>query len=138
MRYLGGTYTDTHRNIEDTVATLTEHDIDPWLIAQYVRAISVESPNHFLVTTSWENAKLHRVNRNQSSIETVLLETVNTAVKEDQNHCNIPLGCCMSRYVRHCFITPQHALNKPGKILRLVFDAMKRYNAGSTPLNMMI
>ena len=33
MQYLGGTYTGKHRNVEDTVATLTEHGVDPWLIA---------------------------------------------------------------------------------------------------------
>ena len=92
MRYLGGMYTDTHRNIEDTVATLTEHDIDPWLIAQYVRAILVGSPNHFMATMSRENAELHRVNGNHSSIKTFLLETVNTAVKEHRTFFNMPLG----------------------------------------------
>jgi hypothetical protein len=137
MRYLGGTYTGEHRNVDETVATLTEHGVDPWLIAQYVRAISVGSPNHFVATTSRANAELHRVNGNHSSVRTFLVETVNTAVKEHRNRFNMPLGCYMSRYVPHCFITPQHALSKPGKTLRLIFDAAKRYTADSTPLNMM-
>ena len=38
MRFLGGTYTGEHRDINDIVATLTTHDIDPWLITQHARA----------------------------------------------------------------------------------------------------
>jgi hypothetical protein len=137
MRYLGGTYTGEHRNVDATVAILVKHDVDPWLIAQYVRAMSIGSPNHFMATTTRENAELHRTMGNHSSMTTFLTETINTAVKEHRNRFNMPLGCYMSRYVPHCFITPQHALSKPGKTLRLIFDAAKRYNAHSTPLNMM-
>ena len=36
------------------------------------------------------------------------------------------------------FRTPQHALEKPDKVLRLMFDATKRFNATSTPLNDMM
>lgn len=34
MRFLGGTYTGEYRLEQDTVSTLRQHDIDPFLIAQ--------------------------------------------------------------------------------------------------------
>ena len=43
----------------------------------------------------------------------------------------------MARYTPHCFITPQHALLKAGKPMRLIFDATKCYTATSVPINMM-
>ena len=95
MQYVGGTYTGEHRNVEETVVTLTEHIVDPWLIAQYVRAISVGSPTHFVATTSRASAELHRVNGNHLSIRTFLVTTVNTTVKEHRNCFNMPLGCYM-------------------------------------------
>ena len=36
LRFLGGTYTGEHRNINTIVETLTSHNIDPWLITQYI------------------------------------------------------------------------------------------------------
>jgi hypothetical protein len=113
MRYLGGTYTGEHRGVEKTVATLTEHDLDPWLIVQYVRAMSVGGSNHFVVETTRKNAELHRLSDNHSLIKTFLAETINTAVKEHRNRLNMPLGCYMICYTPHCFITPQHSLSKP-------------------------
>ena len=47
----------------------------------------------------------------------------------------MPLPCYIARYLPHSFLTPQHALEKPGKVLRLIFDATKRFNATSTPVN---
>ncbi len=43
----------------------------------------------------------------------------------------------MARYMPHLFLMPQHALTSPGKAMRLIFDAAKRFTADSTPINMM-
>ena len=59
MRFLGGTYTEEHRDIDAIVEILNSHDIDPWLISQYIRATTVSCPNHFVAETTRENALLH-------------------------------------------------------------------------------
>ena len=137
MRFLGGTYTGEYRDIDATVQILTSYDIDPWLIAQYVRATTVGCLNHFVAHTTRANANLHWREGNHTSINKYLVTVVNTMTKEHRNRFNMPLPGYMYRYMPHCFITPQHALAKPGKAMRLIFDATKRYNALSTPVNMM-
>jgi len=57
--------------------------------------------------------------------------------KEHRNRFNMPLPNYIARYVPHLFLTPQHALTSPGKAMRLIFDAAKRFTAESTPINMM-
>ena len=57
--------------------------------------------------------------------------------KEHRNRFNVPLPCYMARFVPHLFLTPQHALTKVGKTMRLIFDASKCFTAHSTPINMM-
>ena len=57
--------------------------------------------------------------------------------KEHRNRFNMPLPNYMARYMSHLFLTPQHALTSPGKAMRLIFDAAKRFTADSTPINMM-
>jgi hypothetical protein len=37
--------------------------------------------------------------------------------------------------VPHCFITPQHILEKPGKKDHQIFDASRKYAWDSTPIN---
>ncbi|KAL7544775.1 hypothetical protein ACHAWF_013580 [Thalassiosira exigua] len=137
MRFLGGTYTGEYRNIDETVALLHSHNIDPWLIAHYVRATTLGCPTHFVADSSRANAMLHWREGNHSSIKKFMVETLNTMAKERRNRFNIPLPCYIARYLPHLFLTPQHALDKPGKSLRLIFDAAKRYTATSTPINMM-
>ena len=36
MRFLGGTYMGEHWDIDAIVIELNKHDIDPWLVSQYV------------------------------------------------------------------------------------------------------
>ena len=137
MRFLGGTYTGEHRNINDIVATLTTYNIDPWLITQYVRATTVGCPNHFSADMSRENAMLHWREGNHPSVKKEIVNVVNTMAKEHRNRFNMPLPNYMARYIPHLFITPQHALTNPDKAMRLIFDASKRYTATSTPVNML-
>lgn len=137
MRYLGGTYTGEYRDIDTIVECLTSHNIDPWLIAQYVRATTVGCPNHFVAETSRDNALLHWREGNHPSVAKYMVEVLNTMAKEHRNRFNMPLPCYIARYLPHSFLTPQHALTRPGKAMRLIFDAAKRYTPQSTPVNMM-
>ena len=137
MRFLGGTYTGEYRDIPAIVDRLTSHNIDPWLIAQYVRATTVGCPNHMVADISRDNALLHWRKGNHPSVVKYLAEVLNTVAKEHRNRYNGPLPNYIARFLPHCFITPQHALKKPDKALRLIFDASKRYTAQSTPINMM-
>ena len=137
MRFLGGTYTGEHRDITSIVQVLTSHNIDPWLITQYIRATTVGCPNHFSVETSRDNALLHWRQGNHPSVKKELVNVLNTMAKEHRNRFNMPLPNYIARYVPHLFLTPQHALTSPGKAMRLIFDAAKRFTAESTPINMM-
>ena len=137
MRFLGGTYTGEHKDINAITACLTSHDIDPWLITQYIRATTVGCPNYFVAETSRENALLHLEKGNHPSVKKNLVDVLSTSAKEHCNRYNIPLPCYAARYLPHSFITPTHALTRPDKVMRLIFDASKRYTASSTPINMM-
>ena len=137
MRLLGGSYTGEHRDISTIVACLTSHDIDPWLITQYVRATTVGCPNHFVAETSRENALLHWRKGNHPSVKKEIVDVLNTMAKEHRNRFNMPLPNYMARFMPNVFFTPQHALTKADNAMRLIFDAAKRYTAASTPINMM-
>ena len=137
MRFLGGTYTGEHRDVAATVELLTNLDVDPWLIAHYVRAMTVGCPAHFVADCSRENALLHWREGNHSSIHKYMDEILSTMAKEYRNRYNMPLPNWLARYIPHLFLTPQHALKKLAKVMRLVFDGSKRYTAYSTPINMM-
>ena len=133
MRFLGGTYTGEHRNINEVVATLTSHNIDPWLITQYVRATTVGCPNHFSAEMSRENAMLHWREGNHPSVKKEIVNVVNTMAKEHRNRFNMPLPNYIAQYIPHLFITPQHALTNPGKTMRLIFMLQ---NATPPPLHL--
>ena len=119
------------------VQSLTNLDIDPWLIAQCVRATTVGYPNHFVAECLRENFLLPWREGNHSSIKTYMEEIMNIMAKEDMNRYNMPLTNWLARYIPHLFPTPQHALKKLLKVLRLIFDGSKRYTAYSVPINMM-
>jgi len=137
MRFLGGTYTGEHRDIDAIVEILVSHDIDPWLITQFIRATTVGCPNHFVAETSRENALLHWREGNHPSIKKNMVAVLNTMAKEHRNRYNIPLPCTIFRYLPHGFLTPQHMLLILLKNPRLIFDAAKRFTWSSTPINMM-
>ncbi len=75
---------------------------------------------------------------NHSLVSMYITKVMATLTKEHRNRYNIPLPNWITRYLPHCFITPQHALKKPEKAMRLVFDASKRYTADSVPINRMM
>ena len=49
----------------------------------------------------------------------------------------MPLPNYIARYVPHLFLTTHYTLTSPCKVMRLIFDAAKRFTVGSTPINMM-
>ena len=137
LHFLGGTYTGEHRDIEAVVEQLTKLDIDPWLIAQYARATTVGYPNYFVAETSRDNALLHWRSGNHPSVKQNLNAVMEVLAKEHRNRFNMPLPCYVARFVPHLFLTPEHALIKTDKAMRLIFDAAKRFTPDSTPINMM-
>ncbi|KAL7535992.1 hypothetical protein ACHAWF_006478, partial [Thalassiosira exigua] len=137
MRFLENTYTGEYRDINGVIETLTSHNIDPVLIAHYVRTTTVGCPAHFVAESSRAKAMIHWQEGNHSSIKKYLVQMLNTMAKEHRNRFNIPLPSYIAWYLPHLFLTPQHVLDKPGKALRLIFDATKRYTPTSTPINMM-
>ncbi len=72
-----------------------------------------------------KNAKLHWRKDNHTSVNKYIVEVMVTITKEHRNRYNIPLPNWITRYLPHCFITPQHALKKPDKAMQLIFDASK-------------
>ena len=137
MRFLvAQSYTGEHRVITSIVQILTSHNIDPWLITQYIRATTTGCPTHFPAEISRENALLHWRQGNHPSVKKELVNVLNTMAKEHRNRFNMPLPNYIARYMPHLFLTSQHALTSPGKAMRLIFDAAKHFTAGSTPINM--
>ena len=91
MRFFGGTYAGEHRDINEIVRCLTSHDIDPWLITQYIRATTVGCPNHFVADTSRDNSLLHWRKGNHPLVKKYLVDVLSTIAKEHRNRFNMPL-----------------------------------------------
>ena len=79
-----------------------------------------------MANTTRENAKVHQKMGNNYSVSTYITKVMATLIKEHRNRYNIPLPNWITRYLPHCFITPQHALKKTEKVMQLIFDAPKR------------
>ena len=60
-----------------------------------------------------------------------------TMNKEERNNYVVHVPHWLWRFVPHCFTTPQHILEKPGKKDRQIFDASRKYDWDSTPVNAM-
>jgi hypothetical protein len=137
MRYLGKNFTGEHRDIASVVDLLKKHEIDQSLIDKYVRVMKIGCPNHFVASTSRDNALEYFRRRNGPTIDRKLHQVKKNMNKEDKNNFVIPLPHWLARYMKHMFFTPQHILEKPGKKDRQIFDGSKRYTPTSTSLNMM-
>ena len=124
----------THRFAQDATATLQQHDIDPFLIAQYIRATTVGCPNHFVAETTRRNFLQYRCEGNHPSAAKYAAEVLNTAEKEHRCRFNMPLPNWLARFIPHLFVTPQAMIIKGDKC-RLIFDASKRYTPDSVPIN---
>ena len=74
-------------------------------------------PKSFCRRNNHENALLHWREGNHPSIKKYMVEVMNVMSKEHRNRFNMPLPNYIYRYIPHCFLTPQHALQKPGKMM---------------------
>ena len=137
IRFLGNNYTGAYRNIASIVASLRTHGIAEALITNYSRVMTVGCPNHFNATTSRDNALLYWRKGNHPSIRAKLGQVMATMNKEERNNYVVHVPHWLWRFVPHCFITPQHILEKPGKKDRQIFDASRKYDWDSTPVNAM-
>ena len=97
MRWLGGTYTGAYRLTQNTVEMLQQHNIDPLLIAQYIRVTTVGCPNHFVAEISRENFLEYLDHGNHPSVTRYVTEVMNTMAKEHRNRFNMPLPAYMAR-----------------------------------------
>jgi hypothetical protein len=71
--------------------------------------------NHFVASTTRENALLYFRQRNGPTIEKKRDQLQKTMNKEDKNKFVIPLPHWLSRYTRHLFFTPQHILENQAR-----------------------
>ena len=93
MRFLGGTYMGEHRDVDAIVIKLNLHDIDYWLISQYIQVTTVGYPNHFVAKTSRENYLRHWRKGKHTSVDINMVDVLSTMAKEHQNWYNVPLPC---------------------------------------------
>jgi len=137
IRFLGNNYTGAYRDIPAIVASLHAHGIADTLISHYSRVMTVGCPNHFNATTTRANALLYWRQGNHPSIRAKLDQVMTTMNKEERNNYVVHVPHWLWRFVPHCFITPQHILQKPGKKDRQIFNASRKYDWDSTPVNTM-
>ena len=60
-----------------------------------------------------------------------------TMNKEERNNYVLHVPHWIWHFVPHCFVMPQHILIKPGKKDRQIFDASRKYDWDSVPVNQM-
>lgn len=137
MRYLGNNYTAAHRRVQDTATILRTHNVEEWLVQQYIRVMTVGCPAKMVAETTRENAMKYFRGGNNPSINRKLDQVMQTMNKEEKNNFVIALPCWLWRFLPHLFFTPQHILEKVGKKDRQIFDAAYRHDADSIPLNSM-
>lgn len=94
-------------------------------------------PNHFNATTTRDNALLYWRKGNHPSIRAKLSQVLKTMNKEERNNYVLHIPHWLWRFVPHCFIMPQHILEKPGRKDRQIFDASRKYDWNSLPVNSM-
>ena len=86
--------------------------------------MTVGCPNHFNATTTHDNALLYWRKGNHPSIRAKLIyQVLSTMNKEERNNYVLHVPHWLWRFVPHCFITPQHILEKPGRKDHQIFDA---------------
>ena len=80
-------------------------------------------PNHLKVSTLRDNALLYWQKGNHPSIHAKIDQVMATMNKEERNNYVVHVPHWLWWFVPHCFITPQHILEKPGKKDSQIFDA---------------
>jgi hypothetical protein len=137
MRFLGNNYTGSYRDIPSIVASLQNHGISKTLLAHYSGILQVGCLNHFNACTMHENALLYWRQGNHPSIKMKIDQVMFTMNEEERNNYIIHVPHWLWWFVPHCFITPQHILEKPGKKDRQIFNAARKCNWDLIPVNAM-
>ena len=136
LRYLGNNYTAAHRDTESVVEKISPL-VDPDLVQQYIRVMTVGCPNHFVAESTRDNSVKYWRAGNNPSIAKNLAKVMKTMNKEERNNHVIPLPSWLWRFVPHLHFIPHHLLQKQGKKDRLITDAKFRHDETSVSVNMM-
>jgi hypothetical protein len=99
--------------------------------------MTVGCPNHFSASTTRDNELLYWRKGNHLSIKAKIGQVMATMNKEKHRNYIIHIPHWLWRFVPPCFITPQNILKKPRKKDRQIFDASRKYDWDSTPVNVM-
>ena len=89
MCYLGNNYTGSYQNVTSTAGNLINHRIEPALVNDFIRVMTVGCPNLFVAKTTQDNALEYWRAGNNPSIKTNLTQVMNTMNKEDREQL-----CC--------------------------------------------
>ena len=136
MRWLGGNYTGSYRNVAAMVERIRPH-VDASLIPHLIRVLTVGCPHHFNAETTRANALKYWRYGNNPSVAKRLDTAMSRLTTEARNHYVIPLPSWVWRFVPHLFVSPMHILVKPGKKARSIHDLSFRMDADAIPINMM-
>jgi hypothetical protein len=137
IQFLGNNYTGAYRDIPLIANSLPTHGIAESLISHYSQAMIMGCPNHLNVSTSRGNALSYWRKGNHPSIRAKINQVMATMNKEERNNYVIHIPHWLWRFEPHCFITPQHIIEKPSKKDRQIFDASPKYDWDSVPINAM-
>ena len=124
MRYASNNYTGKYRDVQAVVSRI-QHIVNPDLLTDYVAAMTIGCPWHFVAETTRENALLYWRKRNSNNVSKNLEQVVQTMNKEEKKNYVIPLPHWLARYIPHIFFTPQDLVEKPGGKDRGIFNAAK-------------
>jgi hypothetical protein len=136
IRFLRNNYTGEYHDIQSIVASLRAHGTAS-LIAHYSRVMTLGCLNHFNATTTHANALLYWRQGNHPSIRAKIDQVLANMNKEERNNYVVHVPHWLWRFVPHCFITPQHILEKHGRKDHKIFDALHKYDWDSVPINSM-
>ena len=123
IQFLGNNYTGAYHDIASIVASLCAHSIAETLITHYSRIMMLGCPNHLNAAMTCDNALLYWRKGNHPSIRAKLGQVMATMNKEERNNYVLHVPHWLWRFIPHCFITPQHILETPGKKDCQIFDA---------------
>ena len=138
IRYLGGSYTGSYRNIESMLRILKESGCDPQIISDLENIFKVGCPMKMNASSTRDNFLDFFRYGNHASVDHDVTKTLNTMSKEDRNQYVIPLPSWLSRFIRHLHISPQGLLVKKDKNNRPIWDDSFIPHWGATCINMML
>jgi hypothetical protein len=137
MRYVGDEYTGGYRNIQAAVEKMHSLGVDDDLISRYARLMLLGAPTHFVAESTRDNFLQYWRQGNNTSVAQYRDLVQKSMNKLDKNNYVMPFHSYVARFVPHIFLTPIHLLKRPGKDERVIYDASRRYNPLSVPINHM-